>query len=66
MDRELDVLTLLLLDPCLTTDEATREAAAANGRSRPEAAAPHPAEPLEMRTSRRFSAPAPAYPGAAV
>ena len=28
MDRDLDVLTLLLLDPCLTTDEAAREAAA--------------------------------------
>lgn len=28
MDRELDVLTLLLLDPCLTADEAAREAAA--------------------------------------
>ena len=28
MDRDLDVLTLLLLDPCLTADEAAREAAA--------------------------------------
>ncbi len=28
MDRELDVLTMLLLDPCLTADEAAREAAA--------------------------------------
>ena len=28
MDRELDVLTMLLLDPCLTADEARREAAA--------------------------------------
>jgi hypothetical protein len=28
MNRDLDVLTLLLLDPCLTTDEASREAAA--------------------------------------
>lgn len=28
MNRELDVLTLLLLDPCLTADEAAREAAA--------------------------------------
>lgn len=28
MDRELDVLTMLLLDPCLTADEAVREAAA--------------------------------------
>ncbi len=28
MDRELDVLTMLLLDPCLTADEASREAAA--------------------------------------
>ncbi len=24
MNRDLDVLTLLLLDPCLTTDEAAR------------------------------------------
>lgn len=28
MDRNLDLLTVLLLDPCLTTDEAAREAAA--------------------------------------
>ena len=28
MDRDLDVLTVLLLDPCLTTNEATHEAAA--------------------------------------
>jgi hypothetical protein len=28
MNRDLDVLTLLLLDPCLTADEAAREAAA--------------------------------------
>ena len=28
MDCDLDVLTLLLLDPCLTADEAAREAAA--------------------------------------
>lgn len=28
MNRELDVLTMLLLDPCLTADEAAREAAA--------------------------------------
>ena len=28
MTRDLDVLTLLLLDPCLTADEAAREAAA--------------------------------------
>jgi hypothetical protein len=28
MNRDLEVLTLLLLDPCLTTDEAAREAAA--------------------------------------
>jgi hypothetical protein len=28
MDRNLDVLTILLLDPCLTADEAAREAAA--------------------------------------
>ncbi len=28
MDHELDVLTMLLLDPCLTADEAVREAAA--------------------------------------
>ncbi|VTR92189.1 unnamed protein product [Gemmata massiliana] len=28
MERELDVLTMLLLDPCLTADEAAREAAA--------------------------------------
>lgn len=28
MTRDLDVLTLMLLDPCLTADEAVREAAA--------------------------------------
>jgi hypothetical protein len=28
MDRDLDLLTALLLDPCLTTGEAIREAAA--------------------------------------
>ena len=28
MNRDLDVLTLLLLDPCLTADEAAREAVA--------------------------------------
>ncbi len=46
MDRDLDVLTLLLLDPCLTADEAAREAAArtytagvvAETRTRPHAA----------------------------
>ncbi|QJW93607.1 hypothetical protein [Frigoriglobus tundricola] len=45
MDRDLDVLTLLLLDPCLTADEAAREAAArthtagvvAEARTRPHA-----------------------------
>lgn len=28
MDRHLELLTLMLLDPCLTTDEANREAVA--------------------------------------
>jgi hypothetical protein len=28
MNRDLDMLTLMLLDPCLTTEEAEREAAA--------------------------------------
>ena len=28
MTRDLDLLTLMLLDPCLTADEAAREAAA--------------------------------------
>jgi hypothetical protein len=28
MDRDRDLLTLMLLDPCLTADEAAREAAA--------------------------------------
>jgi hypothetical protein len=45
MDRDLDVLTLLLLDPCLTADEAAREAVArahtatavAEARTRPDA-----------------------------
>ncbi len=44
MNRDLDVLTLLLLDPCLTADEAAREAAArthiaaivSEARTRPE------------------------------
>jgi hypothetical protein len=31
MDRDLDVLTALLLDPCLTTGEAIREAVACRG-----------------------------------
>jgi hypothetical protein len=34
MDYDLDTLTALLLDPCLTTDEAEREAAAATRRVR--------------------------------
>jgi hypothetical protein len=45
MDRDLDVLTLLLLDPCLTADEAAREAVArahtatviAEARTKPDA-----------------------------
>jgi hypothetical protein len=45
MDRDLDLLTLILLDPCLTADEAAREAAArtytatavAEARTRPAA-----------------------------
>jgi hypothetical protein len=44
MNRDLDVLTFLLLDPCLTADEAAREAAArthtaavvSEARTRPE------------------------------
>jgi hypothetical protein len=44
MDRDLDLLTLMLLDPCLTADEAAREAAArsytatavAEARTRPQ------------------------------
>jgi hypothetical protein len=46
MDRDLELLTALLLDPCLTTDEAVREAAAAGfqGREQP------PAEPRRPRT----------------
>jgi hypothetical protein len=34
MDYDLDTLTALLLDPCLTTDEAEREAAATSRRVR--------------------------------
>ena len=56
MDRDLDVLTLLLLDPCLTADEAAREAVARvhtaalvnEVRTRPDVRRkmrpPHPAE----------------------
>ncbi len=43
-DRDHDVLTLLLLDPCLTTDEAIREAVARQGR---------PVEPRERDAVRR-------------
>ncbi len=45
MDRDLDVLMVLLLDPCLTADEAAREATAriqtawASERARTEPAA---------------------------
>ena len=54
MTRDLDVLTMLLLDPCLTADEAAREAAArahtatavAEARTKPDARRksdpPHP------------------------
>lgn len=56
MDRDLDLLTLMLLDPCLTADEAAREAAArrytalavSEARTNPDARrkprAPRPAE----------------------
>ena len=62
--RDLDVLTLLLLDPCLTADEAAREAAArtytatavAEARTRPDGAG---------RKSRR-AAPAPVPEGPSV
>jgi hypothetical protein len=34
MDRDIDTLTLLLMDPFLTRDEAEREAAAVGGSGR--------------------------------
>ena len=46
MDCDIDRLTALLLDPCLTTGEAEREAAATRRRpagNRPRAVAPPPA-----------------------
>lgn len=58
MNRELDVLTLLLLDPCLTADEAAREAAA---RRHLAVVAETRDERLSPRTRKAFrSAPAPA------
>jgi len=41
MDCDVDTLTRLLLDPCLTTGEAEREAAAVCGRELPTAERPH-------------------------
>ena len=55
MNRDLDLLTLLLLDPCLTTDEARREVAAREGRNRPAAELPAIAEPREMQGKRRLA-----------
>jgi hypothetical protein len=52
MDRDLELLTALLLDPCLTTDEAVREAAAAGfqDRTRP---LPEPRRPRTRPDHRR-------------
>jgi len=50
MDRDINMLTALLLDPCLTTDEAEREAAAFWTR-------PTTATPRERRTRRASSTP---------
>jgi hypothetical protein len=58
MNRDLDVLTFLLLDPCLTTDEATREAAATPApRPQPDRAAPaYPAtKPIVGRERPRWA-----------
>ena len=57
MNRDLDVLTLLLLDPCLTTDEATREAAATTNARKPDRAAPvYPAtKPIAGRERPRWA-----------
>lgn len=62
MNRELDVLTMLLLDPCLTADEAAREAAARRQLA-VEVAEVRPGRP---RRKAMWPAPAPADDGPAV
>lgn len=64
MNRELDVLTMLLLDPCLTADEAAREAAARQHLAVvvAETRGPH----LAARARKALRAEAPAEDGPAV
>ena len=52
MARDLDLLLLMLLDPCLTTDEALREATAVAFRGRP-VEFPAPRRPLALAGTRR-------------
>ncbi|AWM39930.1 hypothetical protein GobsT_16760 [Gemmata obscuriglobus] len=52
MNHELDVLTLLLLDPCLTADEAAREAAA----RRSAVLAAEPRDEMRSRRGRKVRA----------
>lgn len=54
-DRELDALTALLLDPCLTVGEAEREASAAPRHPFPPAQSARPAgsEPARARRAAR-------------
>jgi hypothetical protein len=53
MDRDLEVLTALLLDPCLTADEALREATARRSLRDIEKANPtSPADPSRPTVPR--------------
>ena len=51
MDNDLDLLTALLLDPCLTLDEARREAAV-TPRREPRRPDPRRREPEDCRDIR--------------
>jgi hypothetical protein len=65
MNRDLDLVTLLLLDPCLTIDEARREIAARGGNDRPTCETRPVAEPREMQANRRLARAVAARPRAA-
>jgi hypothetical protein len=58
MTRDLDVLTLLLLDPCLTTGEAAREAAALAHLASPVVDSHDTAEPRGRKPRPRTPHPA--------
>ncbi len=57
MDRDQEMFTALLLDPFLTTDEATREAAAFAAGKRFNAALSATAEPHKAQAFRGFRMP---------